>query len=103
MSKRGPGTHMMKFFDPAVQKSRWLKIGVLLVFFHLPVSIVSAQPLIRTVAGSANPVSGGPAIIRTHTGDGGPSTSAGLAFPSSLAFDTNGNLYVADSDLNSQG
>ncbi|MGA2286569.1 MAG: hypothetical protein ABSG55_09910, partial [Dehalococcoidia bacterium] len=43
---------------------------------------------ITTVAGDGNPGYGG---------DGGPATSASLFYPSSVAIDGDGNLYVADS------
>jgi sugar lactone lactonase YvrE len=33
-----------------------------------------------------------------HTGDTGPATAAALANPSGVAYDTNGNLYLADSN-----
>ncbi len=44
--------------------------------------------IISTVAGSGN---------RGADGDGGPATSASLAFPAGIALDTSGALYIADS------
>jgi sugar lactone lactonase YvrE len=47
--------------------------------------------LIATVAGSGT---------RGFSGDNGPATAARLALPSGIAFDSNGNLYIADTDNN---
>ena len=44
--------------------------------------------IITTVAGSGN---------RGADGDGGPATSASLAFPAGIALDAGGGLYIADS------
>lgn len=43
--------------------------------------------VIDTVAGTGEP---------TFSGDGGPATEAGLHWPTALAFDPGGNLYIAD-------
>ena len=48
---------------------------------------VSPEGVIVTVAGFAN--SG-------YSGDGGPATSARLSYPSGVAVDASGNLYIAD-------
>ncbi len=49
---------------------------------------VSASGIISTVAGRGN---------MAFAGDGGPGVNASLAFPSGVAVDTAGNLYIADS------
>jgi sugar lactone lactonase YvrE len=51
---------------------------------------VSTNGTITTVAGADN----------APLGDGGPATSAGLAFPNGVAVDTNGNLFIADTQNN---
>ncbi len=48
--------------------------------------------IITTVAGSRVPDANGWGF----SGDGGPATSAQLSFPSGIAFDSSGNLYIAD-------
>ena len=49
---------------------------------------ISPSGIITTVAG--NGISDG------YSGDGGPATSAQLNYPSSVAVDSGGNLYIAD-------
>ena len=49
---------------------------------------------IQTIVGSVNPICGG---AKDVAGDGCPATSARLNEPYQIAFDTAGNLYVADS------
>jgi uncharacterized repeat protein (TIGR01451 family) len=52
---------------------------------------VDAQTLvITTVAGSGLP------FFPSFGGDGGPATSASLAFPRGVAVDSNGNIFIAD-------
>jgi hypothetical protein len=56
------------------------------------IAVVGTDPgptIIRTVAG--NHASGG-----TYSGDGGPALSAGLSGPLGIAFDTSGDLFIAD-------
>ncbi|SNT43234.1 Sugar lactone lactonase YvrE [Granulicella rosea] len=48
---------------------------------------VTPAGIISTIAGNGT---------RGFTGDGGAATSAELAYPQALAFDSNGNLYIAD-------
>ncbi|HUJ82787.1 MAG TPA: hypothetical protein VLW83_12955, partial [Candidatus Acidoferrales bacterium] len=50
----------------------------------------SASHIISTYAGS-------PSQAFTFSGDGGPASAAGLNFPTGIAFDSLGNLFIADS------
>ena len=50
---------------------------------------IAVDGIISTVAGNGS---------GTFSGDGGPAVDAGLDDPAGLAFDTAGNLYVADSN-----
>ena len=50
--------------------------------------VTAATGIISTVAGQYYPYQ--------FSGDGGPATSASLLFPSAVAFDGAGNLYIAD-------
>ncbi len=54
---------------------------------------VSASGTITTVAGSGTTGS----FDNGYSGDGGPATDAQLAYPSGVAVDAAGNLYIADS------
>jgi len=55
------------------------------------IRLVNTQGIITTIAGG---------IGAGYSGDGGPALKAMLNFPTGLALDTNGNLYVADSSNN---
>ena len=55
---------------------------------------VGTDGIITTVAGSAGATEGG------YAGDGGPATSAQLAFPSAIALGVDGSLYIADTGNN---
>ncbi len=57
------------------------------------VRMVTPAGIITTFAGI-----GGPGYVGAYLGDGGPAVSAGLYFPSGLAVDGAGNLYVADTN-----
>jgi sugar lactone lactonase YvrE len=58
---------------------------------------VSPDGIISTAAGNGavSPDPNG-IPIGTYSGDGGPATEAGLGFPSGLAVDGQGNLFIAD-------
>jgi trimeric autotransporter adhesin len=60
-----------------------MKIVSFLFLFFIP--IVASAQIITTVAGNGT---------ATFTGDGGPASSAGIYNASSIAFDSQGNLYV---------
>lgn len=49
---------------------------------------VNAEGVIRTIAGSEQ--------LHGFFGDGGPATAAGLNFPTGIAVDGGGNIYIAD-------
>jgi hypothetical protein len=53
------------------------------------IRMVNTAGIISTVAGSG---------AEGYSGDGGPATSAELHYPSAVAVDAAGNLYIADSD-----
>jgi uncharacterized protein (TIGR03437 family) len=55
------------------------------------IRLVNTAGIITTIAGGSGP---------GWTGDGGPSTKAMLNFPTGVALDTNGDLYIADSSNN---
>ncbi len=55
--------------------------------------------VITTIAGSG-PICGSPCNPGSFSGDGGPATSATLAFPFDVAFDASGNLLIADTNNN---
>jgi hypothetical protein len=58
---------------------------------------VSASGIITTFAGSGTPgVFGTPAYEGGFSGDGGPATSALLSYPTGVAVDASGNLFIAD-------
>ena len=54
---------------------------------------------ITTIAGSG-PVCLNPCNNGSFTGDGGPATSATMSYPWDVAFDSSGNLLIADSNNN---
>ena len=58
--------------------------------------MVTPVGVISTIAGNTVPRSGDG--ICGYSGDGGPATSAQLAFPQGVAVNTAGNLYIADTD-----
>ncbi len=64
-------------------------------FQNLRIRKVDTNGIITTVAGS------GTSTALGALGDGGPATSATLGGPVAVAVDSAGNLYIADSGLNS--
>jgi len=56
-----------------------------------------ANGAISTAAGSGQTINGVLTGTEGYIGDGGPATSAELAYPQGVAVDTLGNLYIADS------
>ncbi|MFL6139472.1 MAG: RHS repeat-associated core domain-containing protein [Frankiaceae bacterium] len=57
---------------------------------HDRVRRISPDGIITTVAGGGSPADG--------VGDGGPATNAALSFPLDVAVDSQGQLYIADTD-----
>jgi uncharacterized protein (TIGR03437 family) len=55
------------------------------------IRMVNTQGIITTIAGGYGP---------GYSGDGGPALSAMINFPTGLALDTNGNLFIADASNN---
>jgi len=64
--------------------------GSVYVVTALTVRRIGQNGLISTVAGESSCLGGG------FSGDGGPATSACLYTPDGVAFDGNGNMYIAD-------
>ena len=58
---------------------------------------VTASGIITTVAGVGGPRCSGDPSTCLPLGDGGPATSAALSFPTGVAVDGAGNLFIADS------
>jgi uncharacterized protein (TIGR03437 family) len=65
--------------------------GNVYVITALTVRKIGRNGIVRTVAGRSTCAGGG------FSGDGGPAPDACLYVPDSLAFKTNGNIYIADS------
>jgi len=60
-------------------------------WLNFRVRMVNTNGIITTVAGNGS---------RAYAGDGGLATNADLSYPTRLAFDTAGNLFIADSGNN---
>jgi sugar lactone lactonase YvrE len=82
----GPGTSAQFNFPMGLA---WDDLGSLYVadLANSVVRKLSADGTVSTVAGNGT---------QGYSGDGGPATSAQLAFPTSVALDGAGNLYIAD-------
>ena len=82
----GPATSAQLYFPSGVAVDA---AGNLYIADYLNDRVRRVNPagVISTVAGSGE---------RGHGGDGGPATSAQLYFPSGVAVDAAGNLYIAD-------
>jgi len=66
-----------------------MKYKIIFIFSFFCFSFCQAQtvPIITTIAGNGT---------RGYSGDGGQATAAQLYFPSSVALDTIGNIYIGD-------
>jgi trimeric autotransporter adhesin len=51
---------------------------------------------VSAATGNISTVAGNRSLGRGYSGDGGPATSAGLNYPASIAVDSHGNLFIAD-------
>lgn len=71
-------------------KTRDLMRCIVLLLFSLFCAVSQAQ-IITTVAGDGT---------YGYDGDGGPATDANMAWPTGLAVDNSGNIYIADLDNN---
>jgi uncharacterized protein (TIGR03437 family) len=82
----GPATQAALFYPKSVAVDA---AGNLYIAdtFNSRIRVVAADGTITTVAGNGVP---------GDRGDGGPATSARLKFPSAVALDAAGNLYIAD-------
>ena len=60
---------------------------------NMVIRMVNTSGIITTVAGRNSALGG-------YSGDGGPATAAELSNPMGVAFDTSGNLYIADASNN---
>ncbi len=66
---------------------------------YQPSPVTRAQYLIATSSSSFIYTIAGDGIAG-YSGDGGPATTADLNYPAGMAFDANGNLFIADSGNN---
>jgi uncharacterized protein (TIGR03437 family) len=75
------------------------------VFSLIVIALIAPAPVVDAIGRRAQEAAAAPAVIRTYagtgipgaSGDGGPALAARLAFPTSVAADGAGNLYIAES------
>lgn len=81
--------------EPSHGKDRALRVAVAAALL-LSAGLAKAQGILTVTPGRVLSTSAGTGTVG-YTGDGGAATSATLAAPSAVAYDGNGNLYLADS------
>jgi sugar lactone lactonase YvrE len=58
--------------------------------------VINSSSIVSTVAGTPPPSSAPFQAVTGYSGDGGPATGAKLNYPSAVALDKAGNLYISD-------
>ncbi len=86
----GPATQAALFYPKSVAVDAAGNLYIVDTF-NSRIRVVAADGAITTVAGNGVP---------GDWGDGGPASSARLKFPSGVALDAAGNLYIADTQSN---
>lgn len=78
-------------YDPANGSLSFVNVRSDIVQSFVPGTDSNSSPTLTTIAGNGHV---------GFTGDGGPATEAALGNPGGLAYDSQGNLYIADTDNN---